>query len=121
MLMGYNDRVLKETRKKLRRDSTKAEQILWEEIRGKKLGMKFFRQYSVANYVLDFYCPKFKLAIELDGKYHDDKGVRKKDAVRTEFLNFQGIEVVRFQNWEVEKQLETVLKKIKTFCVPPLG
>lgn len=121
MLLGYNDRVLKETRKKLRRDSTRAEMILWEEIRGKKLGMKFFRQYSVANYILDFYCPKFSLAIELDGEYHKDKEVQEKDRVRTQLLMMWGITVVRFENWEVEKQLETVLEKIKTFCVPPLG
>lgn len=61
------------------------------------------------------------MALELDGGYHEDKEVQEKDAVRTEFLNFQGIEVVRFQNWEVEDVLEKVLEKIKTHCIPPLG
>lgn len=105
----------------MRRDSTRAEKILWEELRGKKLGVKFFRQYGVANYILDFYCPKFSLAIELEGEYHKDKEVQEKDAVRTEFLNSKGIEVVRFQNWEVEGALEKVLEKIKIHCISPLG
>ena len=78
MLFGHNDRVLKETRRKLRRDSTKAEKILWQELRRKRLGMKFFRQYSVENFILDFYCPKYCLVIELDGGYHDDKEVQEK-------------------------------------------
>ncbi len=72
-------------------------------------------------YVVDFYCPKCRLAVELDGGYHEDEEVRENDAVRTEFLNAQDIEVVRFGNGEVFADMEKVLRKIEEHCVPPLG
>ena len=101
MHIGYNDRALIDTRKKLRCDSTKVERMLWEEVRGKKLGVKFYRQYSVGNYILDFYCPKCRVAIELDGGYHQAKEVKKNDLARSEFLASQGIRVCDLRMWKL--------------------
>ncbi|MBS1494646.1 MAG: endonuclease domain-containing protein [Bacteroidetes bacterium] len=110
----FNKPESKEKRKHLRKNSTKAESILWEELRGKKLlGAKFKRQFSVDKYVIDFYCPKLNLAIELDGEIHLEKVAIKYDKVRTLFLNNLGIEVIRFNNEEIFESLPLVLERIK--------
>ena len=66
----FDSPIMKLRRKSLRNDSTDSEKILWEILRRNGLGVKFRRQYSVENYVVDFYCPKLRLAIELEGKIH---------------------------------------------------
>jgi very-short-patch-repair endonuclease len=111
----YNKLATKKTRKYLRKNSTQAENILWQALRGKKvINTKFKRQYSVDRYVLDFYCPEFKLVIELDGEVHNDKYVSDNDRVRTEFLNSFNMKVLRFKNEEIFNSLEIVLNKIKS-------
>jgi very-short-patch-repair endonuclease len=105
--------MLKERRRKLRRNQTDAEKMLWRQVRGKQLkGMKFFRQYSVGPYILDFYCPVLKLAVELDGGQHNDEENKIRDNARSAYLQQQGINVIRFWNHEVMQQLEAVLTKI---------
>lgn len=105
--------MLKERRRELRRNQTDAEKMLWRQVRGKQLkDKKFFRQYSVGSYILDFYCPEIKLAVELDGGQHTDEEKKKYDNVRSEYLQQQGINVIRFWNHEVLQQLEAVLAKI---------
>lgn len=70
----YNRAVYKTRRKELRNNPTKTEKILWAFLKGKKLsGYKFRRQYGVGKYIVDFYCPQMKLAIELDGEMHDSE------------------------------------------------
>ncbi len=76
-------------------------------------GRKFRRQHSVGNYILDFYCPSEKLAIELDGEVHFNETAQLKDAERTLFLNYYGIKVLRFENKLVFEQTEQVLDEIK--------
>jgi len=113
MKYSRNDPVLKERRRELRRDQTDAEKTLWRQVRGKQLkGKKFFRQYSVGPYILDFYCPVLKLAVELDGGQHSDEEMKIYDNVRSEYMQQQGINVIRFWNHEVLQQLEAVLAKI---------
>ncbi|MEQ8238110.1 MAG: DUF559 domain-containing protein [Cyclobacteriaceae bacterium] len=81
---------------------------------GKKLeGRKFRRQHSVANYILDFYCPSEKLAIELDGEYHNTITQAEYDHERDLFLNHCGIKVLRFENKEVFNHPEAVLENVK--------
>jgi very-short-patch-repair endonuclease len=107
----YNDKALRPLRKNLRNDSTDAERQLWKILRGKQLqGLKFRRQYGVGNYILDFYCPKIRLAIELDGGQHMDK--REVDDARTAYLNSQDISVLRFWNNDISKNLEGVFQTI---------
>ncbi|MGH7249771.1 MAG: endonuclease domain-containing protein, partial [Minisyncoccia bacterium] len=97
----------------LRREETKAEKIVWEELRNKKLGIKFRRQHPFDMYVLDFYAPKIKLAIELDGSPHKEKENKEWDKDRTEYLEMKGMRVLRFWNAEVENNLKETLEKIK--------
>ncbi len=105
--------------KKNRRNSTEAEQKLWNQLKGKKLhGFKFRRQHPIGNFILDFYCHKVKLAIELDGKYHENEEHKEYDRLRTKALKEIEIKELRFKNEEVLNDLENVLKKIKEQLIP---
>jgi very-short-patch-repair endonuclease len=97
----------------LRQEETKAEKILWEKLRNKKLDVKFRRQHPIDMYILDFYAPDVKLAIELDGSSHNIKENKEYDKDREEYLKFKSVEILRFWNSEIEKNLDYVLNKIK--------
>ena len=97
----------------LRQTETKTEKILWSELRKSKLNTNFRRQHPIDVFVLDFYAPKIKLAIELDGAPHKTKDGREYDKMRTEFLKSRGVIMIRFWNSEIEKDLKSVLNKIK--------
>jgi adenine-specific DNA-methyltransferase len=71
--------------------------------------MKFFRQYSIGPYILDFYCPSAKLAVELDGGQHNQFENKEYDAARSEYLKVLGIEVMRFWNNEVLLDIQSIL------------
>jgi very-short-patch-repair endonuclease len=108
-----NDPTLKQRRKDLRHNQTEAEKTLWAHLQNRQLyRMKFFRQYSVGPYVLDFYCAAMKLAIELDGGQHNQCESREYDAVRSEYLKEQGIDVMRFWNHEVLIDINSILNRI---------
>ena len=91
----------------------RAEQILWSKIRKRQiLDEKFRRQYSVGPFVVDFYCPVLKLAIEIDGPEHStEKGMRE-DKERQEYIEEFGIEFLRFTNEEVFENLDGVISRI---------
>ena len=74
--------------------------------------MRFFRQYSIGPYILDFYCPAMKLAIELDGGQHNQCENKEYDAARSDYLKAQGIEVIRFWNHEVLLDMQSVLTRL---------
>lgn len=97
----------------LRREETKAEKILWKALRNNNLSFKWRRQHPVDMFIVDFYAPKIKLAIELDGSPHNLKENKEYDQDRTDYLNLKYINVLRFWNNEIEKDLEGVLNKIK--------
>lgn len=99
--------------KLLRKEATKAEQILWQALRGSKLGIKFRRQHPFDMFIVDFYAPSIKLAIELDGSIHTIQANKEYDEMRTDYLELKYINVLRFWNSEVEKNLDVVLEKIK--------
>lgn len=94
----------------LRRNQTPQEIILWSKLRRGNLGLKFKRQYSVGPYILDFYCPQKKLAIEIDGSQHLDN--KDYDRERTNYLNFLNIKVLRFWNNEINANINGVILKI---------
>ena len=97
--MINNKKILKVYRKQLRNNSTPAEKTLWTYLKNKQLsGRKFRRQHSIDNFILDFYCPGEKLAIELDGGYHNRPKQAASDRERDLILNFYGIKVLRFKN-----------------------
>ncbi|KKR20146.1 MAG: hypothetical protein UT48_C0021G0013 [Parcubacteria group bacterium GW2011_GWE2_39_37] len=94
-----------------------AEIILWSRLKNKQLkGLKFRRQYSIGNFVVDFYCPEFKLVIELDGMTHDNS--ENKDIKRQEFIESFGIKCLRFTNNNIYKELDKVLEFILN-TLPP--
>ena len=112
--MINNKKILKVYRKRLRNNSTPAEIKLWTYLKNKQLsGRKFRRQHSIDNFILDFYCPGEKLAIELDGGYHNLKKQAAADRERDLILNFYGIKVLRFKNELVFKSPDGVLETIR--------
>jgi very-short-patch-repair endonuclease len=105
---------LEKYRKKLRKNQTPAESLLWKFIKGNQIkDTRFRRQFSVGNYILDFYCRKLKLGIELDGNSHFTETGQEKDKERDDYLNKLGITVMRFENDLIMKRLETVLSMIE--------
>jgi very-short-patch-repair endonuclease len=97
--------------RELRHIMTPAEEILWQELRGNKLGVHFRRQQVIAGFIVDFYCHKAGLVIELDGSVHD--GQVEEDAQRDKVLNEMGLRIVRIRNEEILKNLSAVLGKIR--------
>lgn len=103
---------LKNRRQDLRLRSTIAEKVLWERIRNRKLGFKFIRQYSVEGYVMDFYCPEKRVAIELEGGVHRLKDVKVYDKFRKRFIEAYNIKFLVFRNDEVLSETVRILKMI---------
>jgi len=92
---------------------TDAEMLLWSKLRGKQLkGFQFYRQKIIDNYIADFYCPKSKLVIEVDGGQHYSAEGREKDKKRDDYMASVGIAVLRFSDREVLVQLDVVMEKI---------
>lgn len=105
---------MKPFRRKLRKNMTDAEVALWVMIKNKQLvGERFLRQFSIGHYVVDFYCHKYRLAVELDGAGHFTEEGKEYDQKRTEYLNSVGIRVIRFENLEVFDYSMQVLEEIK--------
>jgi|ERR1700730_3209747 very-short-patch-repair endonuclease len=97
----------------LRKSATDCERILWRHLRNRNFARyKFRRQHPIDPYVLDFYCPAAKLAIELDGSGHSYHLPEAHDRARKKFLARQGIAVVRFWNHQVREELDSVLEAI---------
>ncbi len=102
-----------ERRRELRNQPAPAEVLLWSVLKGRQIcGVKFRRQFGVGAYILDFYCPSLRLCVELDGDSHFQPTARAKDAVRDQFLERNGICVVRFLNVDVYENLEGVCEAI---------
>jgi very-short-patch-repair endonuclease len=97
--------------RELRRDMTPAEKILWEELRANKLGVHFRRQQVIAGFIVDFYCHKSALVVEVDGDVHDLQ--KEEDARRERALSELGLRIVRFRNDEVLKNVSVVATKIQ--------
>jgi len=104
-----------ERARELRRDMTPAEKILWQELRANKLGVHFRRQQIIAGFIVDFYCHKAALVIEVDGDIHDLQ--QDEDAKREKVLNEMGLRIIRFRNAEVLRNLAPVIEKIKEFTL----
>lgn len=110
----YNDPTTKSKRRCLRRNATDAEQKLWSILRNRQVAsLKFLRQYGVGPYILDFYCPERRLAIEVDGRQHADVYGRRHDAPRDSYLRELNIRVIRFWNNDVLQNIEGVWKMIE--------
>jgi len=124
MPMFHNRPELESLRKQLRNNATPAEIKLWGRLQRSNLdGYKFRRQHSVGPYILDFYCPSEKLAIELDGDSHFTNEAITYDIARTAYLNALNIKVLRFLNTDVFDNLiavcERILVELKGESLPP--
>ena len=112
----FNDGAMKERRRKLRREQTAAEALLWTYLRGRRLmGWKFKRQFSVGAFVIDFYCCAARLAVEIDGSTHELTAVKESDAEKELYLKSLNIRVLRFTNEEVLSSCDTVLNRLLEF------
>ncbi len=107
-----NKRSLIDKRRKLRKNQTTAEYILWQRLRRSQLGVKFRRQYSIGSFIVDFYCHELKLIIELDGWIHGEEEHREKDIVRQQMLETQGYKIRRYKNEQIRYELKSVLQDI---------
>ena len=107
----YNP-ALKPQARELRKNATPQENHLWYDFLS-KFSPRFLRQYVINNYILDFYCHEAALAVELDGPQHHEKENLEYDHARTGYLNSFGIDVLRFDNKEIDKDFEGVCEKIR--------
>ena len=96
----------------LRRDMTSAEKLLWQELRANKPGVHFRRQQIIAGFIVDFYCHKAALVIEVDGDIHDLQ--QEEDARREKVLREMGLTIVRFRNEDVIKDLPKTVRRIRS-------
>ncbi|MGH8272062.1 MAG: endonuclease domain-containing protein [Gammaproteobacteria bacterium] len=112
--MQHYPRRLSGTARRLRADSTDAERLLWRHLRGKQmLGVRFYRQRPVLDYVVDFYCPRARLVIELDGGQHFEARGLKADSIRDRRLDEAGLAVLRFDDHAVMTNMVAVLEEIR--------
>ena len=113
----FNKTNRKEKRKMLRKNQTPEELIFWSHIKNRRFDRhKFRRQYSIGNYIADFYCPRLKLAVEIDGSQHYKKDNKQKDILRTEFFIDLGLNVKRYTNVDIKNNLSGVLDDLLEYC-----
>lgn len=113
--LPYNKN-LKTFSRNLRNESTFSEVLLWNELKaGKMMGYKFNRQKPLLNYIVDFYCRKLSLVIEVDGITHTYEGVAERDIKRQNELEKIGLSFLRFDDLDVKQNMSSVLRTIEGF------
>jgi len=111
-MLPYNGN-LKQYSRQLRENMTDAERNLWAKIRMKQLkGYQFYRQKPIGDYIVDFFCPRAKLVIEVDGSQHFAGEMTEDDRIRDEYLSSLGLRVLRFTNIDVLTHIEEVVESI---------
>jgi very-short-patch-repair endonuclease len=107
--------------RRLRRTMSLPEVLLWNQLRGKPLGVKFRKQHPIGDYVVDFYCAEKRLAVEIDGIAHNLGDRPARDDRRDAWLHMQGIDVLRVSAAEVLKDVSAAADAIVRYCVnvPP--
>jgi len=112
-MLPYNGK-LKQLSRELRKNMTDAERHLWTKIRMKQLkGYQFYRQKPIGDYIVDFFCPRAKLVIEIDGSQHFSGDMPQYDRTRDEYLSSLGLRVLRFTNTDVLTRIEGVVERIE--------
>ena len=114
MIRGQKDTV--RLARKLRADMTPPEIALWQALRQRPGGHKFRRQHPAGIYVLDFFCTKARLAIEVDGRAHENPAVIAKDTARSRFLREQGVATTRIPAKLVLEDIEAVVRRLVDIC-----
>jgi DNA-3-methyladenine glycosylase len=100
-------------KRRLRNNSTRAEQLLWAKLRGNQIhGLTFRRQHGIGSYIVDFFCPERNLIIEIDGDVHAIETQQTKDRLREEYLKSLGLEIIRYTNDEMLNNVTGVLEDL---------
>ncbi len=111
--MLYYNKNNKLKARELRNNMTFEERLLWQRIKNKQLNeLQFYRQKPIGDYIVDFYCPKVKLVIEVDGGYHYNSINILSDNIRSEYLKSLGLKVLRFNNVEIKNNINSVVENI---------
>ena len=110
-IIPYNSK-LKMLARKLRKEMTLSEVLLWQEIRRKRLGVEFHRQVPIDEYIVDFYCHELFLAIEIDGSSHVFDEVQINDIKRQERLESLGVRFIRFDDLDVKRNMQEVVRQL---------
>ncbi len=105
--------ILKEFARHNRQKMTESEGFLWTALRQNLKGFKFRRQHIIGDYIVDFICLEYKLVIEVDGEYHHTDEQRQEDQIRTNYLQSNGFQVIRFSNEEVKSNIRKIIQIIK--------
>jgi len=114
-MQPYNNN-LKQPSRDLRNNMTDAEQLLWQRLRCKQiLGLQFYRQKPILNFIVDFYCPAANLVIECDGSQHFAVEGLEADRVRDQALAQLGLKVLRFDNRQILTEIDAVVEQI--YCI----
>jgi very-short-patch-repair endonuclease len=112
-MLPYNEN-LKQLARQLRKNMTEGERRIWAKMRMKQLnGYQFYRQKPIGDYIVDFFCPRVKLAIEIDGSHHLVGETVEYDRIRDDYLSSLGLRVLRFSNSDVMKNVEAVVERIR--------
>jgi very-short-patch-repair endonuclease len=117
-MLPYNKNLV-EIAKTLRDHPTKAEKCLWQRIQLNHLGYRFYRQKPIADYIVDFFCPKAYLVIEVDGGHHFTEVGKGNDKVRDECMSSLELTVLRFSNSEVLNKTDKVVESISQILLHP--
>jgi very-short-patch-repair endonuclease len=112
-ILPYNKN-LKPLARELRKNMTKAEVLLWQQIRKRQLGVQFHRQIPIDEYIVDFYCHELFLAIEVDGETHEQPLAHEEDLKRQARLESLLVNVVRFNDSQVKKDMPNVIRTLET-------
>jgi len=111
-MLSYNKNISSYSRL-LRKHMTDAEIRLWSHLKNRQLGgLQFYRQRIIGNYIFDFYCPKIKLVIEVDGGQHSSNEMMTKDTQREAYLKSMGLKTIRFNDIEALTNIEGVIARI---------
>lgn len=101
----------------MRANPTPSEKVLWDELRAKKLGVRFRRQAIIMGWIVDFYCPSQRLVLELDGKVHGEIENQSRDIERDKVMKTRGLRVLRIRSYRVFHELPKVLFEIRQMIV----
>ncbi len=114
MTQIHNRREMRDRRRQLRGEMPICERRLWQCLRGKKIcDVRFHRQHSIGSYVVDFYAPSVRLAVEVDGESHESAEGQQSDRERTQWLERQGVNVLRVKNEDVVERIGEVVSRIE--------
>jgi very-short-patch-repair endonuclease len=113
MALVFNRKKEQNKRRHLRKNMPKAEVLLWLKLKNRQMhGERFLRQYGVDQFILDFYCPRLRLAIEADGDSHFVPGAEDYDNERQEYIEKYGIHFMRFTNEDVNRNIDGICQAL---------